>query len=79
MGYSSSEYKRNRRIILEGSPICIACGGEATTANHIVAISKGGGDALDNLEPMCHMCNSTLQDRELSRVRMKYWNPRYKI
>jgi 5-methylcytosine-specific restriction endonuclease McrA len=79
MGYSSAEYKRNRKLTLEASSICIACGAEANTVNHIVAISKGGTDELSNLEPMCHMCNSTLQDRELTRVRMKYWNPKYPV
>ncbi|CAB4155840.1 HNHc domain containing protein [uncultured Caudovirales phage] len=78
MGYSSAEYKRNRKIVLE-IPICVACGGEADTANHIVPISKGGTDELSNLEPMCHMCNSTLQDNDMKRVRLKYWNPKYTV
>ena len=78
MGYSSTVYKKNRKILLASSQVCVTCGGEATTANHIVPISKGGGDELSNLEPMCHMCNSTLQDRDVARVRMQWFNPKYK-
>jgi 5-methylcytosine-specific restriction endonuclease McrA len=78
MGYSSTEYKKNRKILLSQSQVCVTCGNEATTANHIVPISKGGGDELSNLEPMCHQCNSTLQDRDIARVRLPWFNPRYK-
>ena len=83
MGYSSTEYKRNRKILLSTNPACVTCGlGEANevkmTANHIIPVSKNGGDGLDNLEPMCHLCNSTLQDRDIARVRLQWFNPKYK-
>ena len=74
--YSSAEYKRNRKIILERSNyICHYCGSPANTADHIIPIAKGGGNELSNLLPACINCNSTRQDRD--RVRLKYWNKRY--
>lgn len=77
MSYSSAEYKKNRKIVLEASNyICHYCNGPATTADHIIPISKGGGDELSNLLSACHKCNSTRQDRD--RVRLPYWNMRYK-
>lgn len=44
---------------------CAGCGIDATaltggslTKDHIVAVSKGGSDGADNLQPMCRNCNS---------------------
>jgi 5-methylcytosine-specific restriction endonuclease McrA len=77
MSYNSAEYKRNRKIVLESNNyMCHYCNGPANTADHIIPISKGGSDELSNLLPACHQCNSTRQDRD--RVRLAYWNPRYK-
>lgn len=75
--YATAEYKTNRKIILEQSQyICHYCNGPANTADHIVPVSQGGTNEINNLLPACHNCNSTRQDRTL--VRLKYWNPRYK-
>lgn len=52
---------------------CFSCGREATTADHIIARSKGGPDALWNLRAACLPCNSSKGDREL--VRLNYANP----
>lgn len=74
--YSTAEYKRNRKLILEASNyICHYCQGSANTADHIVPVSQGGGNDLDNLLPACTSCNSTRQDKTM--VRLKYWNRRY--
>ncbi|MEV6300403.1 HNH endonuclease signature motif containing protein [Actinoplanes sp. NPDC051861] len=56
-GYDST-YQRNRRTILEGSPLCTLCRRRsATTADHIVPLSKGGTNELTNLRPSCGPCN----------------------
>lgn len=76
--YSSTEYKTNRKIVLESNNyICHYCGGHANTADHVIPISKGGDHKLSNLVPACKECNSTRQDRTM--VRLKYWNNRYKV
>lgn len=35
------------------------CTGAATTVDHIVPRSLGGGDALDNLRASCQWCNAS--------------------
>jgi len=75
--YSTAEYKRNRKLILEqGQYICHYCNGIADTADHIIPVSQGGTNELSNLLPACRSCNSTRQDRTM--VRLKYWNAKYK-
>ncbi|MEV6638441.1 HNH endonuclease [Actinoplanes sp. NPDC051470] len=57
-GYTE-EYLTNRRIILKDDPICSIClRRKATTADHIVPLSKGGTNKLNNLRPACLPCNS---------------------
>ncbi len=75
--YNSSEYKKNRKIVLEANNyICAYCGDHANTVDHILAIAKGGSHNIDNLVSCCNKCNSIKQDR--TRVRLPYINPRYR-
>lgn len=56
--YDSRLYRKNRRIVLEGSPLCAICRKRrATTADHIVPVSWGGDHSLENLRPACGPCN----------------------
>jgi 5-methylcytosine-specific restriction endonuclease McrA len=75
--YATAEYKRNRKIVLEQSQYtCHYCNGPANTADHILPVSKGGGNELSNLLPACINCNSTRKAKTM--VRLQYWNKRYK-
>ena len=40
---------------------CLACGrrGIKLTIDHIIPISTGGHDTKDNIQPLCHSCNSS--------------------
>lgn len=53
------EYRRNRAIVLAGSPPCHWCGSPgADTADHVIAIAHGGTHDVGNLVPSCRSCNS---------------------
>ncbi len=62
---STAEFKRNRRLILQGQPPCHWCNTRiATTADHLTEIDRWppntpGLNGLDNLVAACKPCNSS--------------------
>ena len=42
---------------------CVKCGSDEVTVDHIVPVSKGGTNHIDNLQPLCRPCNSGKKDR----------------
>ena len=47
--HDSATYRRNRALILQGSPICHYCRRRpATEADHIIEVDRGGDSSLDN-------------------------------
>lgn len=57
---------------------CLKCGakeselfGAALTKDHVVMVSKGGSDSIDNLQPLCRNCNTrSASGREDYRQRL---------
>ncbi len=47
-----------RVMVEKRSGECVYCGGNAATADHIRALSRGGWHDPDNLAPSCFSCNS---------------------
>lgn len=37
---------------------CLACGADETTIDHVIPVSKGGTNTIDNVQPLCRDCNT---------------------
>lgn len=46
--------------------VCVYCGGQWDSIDHVVPLSKGGKDALHNLVPACRKCNSSKNAKDIS-------------
>ena len=46
---------------------CAYCGATATTMDHVVPVSHGGGSGRGNLLPACRSCNSRKRTKPLER------------
>lgn len=54
--YTVSEW---RKLCAQYDYRCLCCNErKKLTADHIVPISKGGGNSIDNIQPLCQSCNS---------------------
>lgn len=55
-----------RLLVINCGDKCACCGifrteliGQTLTRDHIVPISMGGSNAIENIQPLCRNCNST--------------------
>lgn len=71
-GYGSA-WRKLRMYVLRREPMCRACKRRgATEVDHILPLSRGGTNALSNLQPLCKSCHSTkttTEDGGFGRVR----------
>ena len=56
----TAEWKRIRNIVLKRDECtCQRCGDTGNEVNHIIPVTEGGTDALENLETLCGPCRQT--------------------
>lgn len=45
---------------------CLCCGErKPLTIDHVIPISKGGANTIDNIQPLCDYCNKSKQDKSI--------------
>lgn len=44
---------------------CLCCGAQEVTTDHIIPLSKGGTNKIDNYQPLCGVCNSRKHNKTI--------------
>lgn len=68
MRSGSREQKINRAVMLRDGGLC-ACGALAEQVDHVVPLSQGGGDDMDNRRAICGPCHDAKTQQEAQRAR----------
>ena len=74
MAMSTARKNKVKKILYERSKLCAFCHSELklarATLDHIVPISKGGGNSIENLQLMHNECNNIKADNENSVLQL---------
>lgn len=55
-----------RALCKEYGNRCLRCGYNLPlTADHVIPVSRGGSNTIDNIQPLCQPCNSLKGDRSI--------------
>ena len=52
------KWQRLRKMKLARRPMCECCGSPANEVDHVIALSAGGTNEMDNLQSLCKSCHS---------------------
>ena len=64
---ASRKWKKQRELVFRTKGReCYICKEYATAVDHVISRKRGGGDNLENLEPICKSCNSRKGSKEYS-------------
>ena len=73
MRSGSREQRINRAVMLRDGGLCQAqlpgCTVLAVMVDHVVALSEGGADGMDNRQAICTQCHGTKTQEEAARGR----------
>lgn len=59
--YKDSEYRRRRRLRLDGDQgVCVFCKSAATTVQHVTYRRAGGREEQEDLRSMCRLCHDAV-------------------
>ena len=57
---------------------CFCCNSEIDSKHfecgHVIPISKGGPDTIENLRPICSLCNRSMGSKNMGEFMKKYLN-----
>ena len=77
VGYVVTQWRRGRGpswsragVLARDGHRCAFCGGAATTVDHVLPRSRGGGDTWENTVAACARCNNRKRDRTPAEARM---------
>lgn len=63
----SRKWKKQRELVFRTKGHdCYICGEFATAIDHVISRKRGGGNNIENLEPICKSCNSRKGSKEYS-------------
>jgi 5-methylcytosine-specific restriction endonuclease McrA len=75
-GYNA-EHRRNRALAIAAHPCCIDCGStQDLCADHIVPLSRGGTNTLNNYMVRCRSCNTSRRNAGRRSQGLKLHNPK---
>jgi 5-methylcytosine-specific restriction protein A len=60
-----------RKRVLDDEPLCRECDRPATVIDHIKALTNGGTDDRENLQPLCDECHEIKTRRDLNQKEKK--------
>lgn len=67
-GYNYAHRKARAAVMARDGWRCYNCGSPATTADHVVPLSRGGQSVPENMRAACRSCNSARANRMRARV-----------
>jgi 5-methylcytosine-specific restriction endonuclease McrA len=60
--YTGEDLQKHRQFF---DDLCAYCGDEEPNWDHVIPLSAGGEDRLNNLAPCCRRCNSSKNNRDM--------------
>ena len=66
--YRHSVPLSRRAIFARDGGRCVYCGAAATSIDHVIPRSRGGGHSWENVVSACHRCNHVKADKQLKEL-----------